>query len=232
MSEILGRAETYSSALGASVLPAGTFVLDTKSGAMQWSDGLYAIHGYSRGEVVPTLELTLAHKHPEDLARIQEISREVYAHGGHVAIYHRLVDARLHERKVLTAGEAVLDAAGNVSSISGVMLDLTSTIQRETELAAREAVRGAMGTRSTIAKAAGILMGRLGIGSDDAFNLLAAYSNNRNVKLASLACGLVALADNPADTTGLGRFIQDLVNARQVQPRQHRQVRQRPRPDC
>jgi hypothetical protein len=218
MDGILGRAETYSSVLGASKLLAGTFVFDVKAGTMEWSDELYAIHGYRRGEVVPTQKLLLAHKHPEDLPRIQQISAEVYARGGHVAIYHRVIDAASRERKVLTAGEAVLDGAGNLSTVSGVMLDLTSTIHRETELAAREAVRGAMGTRSTITKAEGILMGRLGIGSAEAFQMLTNYSNNRNIKLAGIACGLVALADNPADTGTLGRFIQELSEARHQRP--------------
>ncbi|MCY1250492.1 ANTAR domain protein [compost metagenome] len=110
------------------------------------------------------------------------------------------------------------------------MLDLTSTIHRETELAAREAVRGALGTRSTITKAEGILMGRLGIGSSEAFKLLTAYSNKRNIKLAGIACGLVALADNPADADALGRFIHELVQAnhRRLDP----QPRRRPRPHC
>jgi hypothetical protein len=215
MSEILGQARTYSSALGTSTLLAGTFVFDGQSRTMQWSDELYTIHGYRRGDVVPTMELTMAHKHPEDLPRIQAVNSELIAHGGHVAIYHRLIDARSHLHRVLTAGEAVLDEAGNLSSISGVMLDLTSTIQRETELAAREAVLGAVGTRGTISKAAGILMGRLGIGSDEAFKLLAGYSNNRNIKLATVAETLVALADTPADGKALGRFIHELSQARQ-----------------
>jgi hypothetical protein len=215
MSEILGQARTYSSALGTSTLLAGTFVFDGQSRTMQWSDELYTIHGYRRGDVVPTMELTMAHKHPEDLPRIQAVNSELIAHGGHVAIYHRLIDARSHLHRVLTAGEAVLDEAGNLSSISGVMLDLTSTIQRETELAAREAVLGAVGTRGTISKAAGILMGRLGIGSDEAFKLLAGYSNNRNIKLATVAETLVALADTPADGKTLGRFIHELSQARQ-----------------
>lgn len=217
---------------------AGTFVFDVQAGTMEWSDELYAIHGYRRGDVVPTQKLLLAHKHPEDLARIQEISAEVYAHGGHVAIYHRVIDAALRERKVLTAGEAVLDDAGKVSTISGVMLDLTSTIHRETELAAREAVRGALGTRSTITKAEGILMGRLGIGSAEAFTLLTTYSNTRNIKLAGIACGLVALADNPADADELGRFILELVQANHQRQEPHPrrrpdpQPRRRRRPHC
>lgn len=82
------------------------------------------------------------------------------------------------------------------------------------ELAAREAVRGATGTRSTITKAEGILMERLGIGSTEAFKLLTNYSNNRNIKLAGIACGLVALTDNPAEAGALSRFIAELGQSR------------------
>jgi AmiR/NasT family two-component response regulator len=72
-----------------------------------------------------------------------------------------------------------------------------------------------VGTRGTISNAAGILMGRLGIGSDEAFKLLAGYSNNRNIKLATVAETLVALADTPADGKALGRYIHELSQARQ-----------------
>ncbi|MDQ0754250.1 PAS and ANTAR domain-containing protein [Arthrobacter sp. B3I4] len=204
----------YSSGLGSTAMTAGTFVLDGKSLLMSWSDELYVIHGYRRGEVVPTLALTLAHKHPGDLPRIQAVNEELFVHGGHVAIYHRVIDAHSHEHRVLTAGEAVLDEAGHLESVSGVMLDLTSTIQWETEMASREAIRGAMGTRGTIAKAEGILMGRLGIGSDDAFKILTTFSNNRNVKLAGVACALVALADSPAERQAMASLIHELKQAR------------------
>jgi ANTAR domain/PAS fold len=211
MSNAPGRA--YVSGVGAAAMVAGTFVLDGKTRAMAWSDELYLIHGYRRGDVVPTLALTLAHKHPGDLPRIQAVNRELFTHGGHVAIYHRVIDAQSREHRVLTAGEAVLDQAGNLESVSGVMLDLTSTIQWETELAARDAVRGAMSTTGTIAKAEGILMGRLGIGSDEAFKILAGFSNNRNVKLAGVAQALVSLADSRAEADALGTLIHELQHA-------------------
>lgn len=206
---------TYSSGLDASTMLAGTFVMDGKTKVMRWSEEIYSIHGYRPGDVVPTLALTLAHKHPEDLPRIQALNADLFAHGGHVAIYHRLIDAHSHEHRVLTAGEAVLDEAGSLFTVSGLMLDLTSTIHGETELAARQAVQGAMGTRETISKAEGILMGRLGIGSEEAFELLASYSNNKNIKLASVAYGLVSLAENPADCSAVGAFLWKLQQSRQ-----------------
>lgn len=212
MTSVPGRA--YSSGVGSSAMMAGTFVLDGKSHTMSWSDELYTIHGYRRGDVVPTLALTLAHKHPGDLPRIEALNEELFAHGGHVAIYHRVIDAQSHEHRVLTAGEAVLDEAGNLESVSGVMLDLTATIQWETELASREAIRGAMGTRGTIAKAEGILMGRLGICSDEAFKILTTFSNNRNVKLADVAQALVSLAESPAEREAMGAYVRELKQAR------------------
>jgi hypothetical protein len=206
---------TYSSGLDASTILAGTFTMDGKTKVMLWSDEIYSIHGYRPGDIVPTLDLTLAHKHPEDLPRIQALNADLFAHGGRVAIYHRLIDAHSHEHTVLTAGEAVLDQAGRLSIVSGLMLDLTSTIHGETELDAREAVQGALGTRETIANAAGILIGRLGIGSAEAFELLVSYSNNRNIKLASVANGLVSLAGNPADFSAMGAFVKNLQETHQ-----------------
>lgn len=194
---------------------AGTFIMDGKTKEMRWSEEIYSIHGYRPGDVVPTLALTLAHKHPEDLPRIQALNADLFAHGGHVAIYHRLIDAQSHEHTVLTAGEAVLDEAGGLSTVTGLMLDLTSTIHGETELAARQAIQGAMGTHATIAKAEGILMGRLGIGSEEAFELLTSYSNNRNIKLAGVAYCLVSLAENPADFSAVGTLLKNLQKSQQ-----------------
>lgn len=48
------------------VCPTGSFRLSLGTGRSEWSEGLYRIHGYTRGEVVPTTELVLAHKHPDD----------------------------------------------------------------------------------------------------------------------------------------------------------------------
>ncbi|UUL77297.1 hypothetical protein NG819_07340 [Pseudarthrobacter sp. Fe7] len=49
---------TYSSALGESESDAGTFRVDIEPDGptFQWSDGMFRLHGYHRGEVVPTME--------------------------------------------------------------------------------------------------------------------------------------------------------------------------------
>jgi PAS domain S-box-containing protein len=173
---------TYSFALGDRDCTAGTFLIDAVTGVMSWSDELYRIHGYQRGEVVPTLELVLAHKHPDDRDRLRKMNADLVQAGGHFSSYHRLIDSHQREHRVLTSGEAVRDGNGRLLSIAGIMVDLTSTVRSEAEEATREAAAGAVRTRAVIERARGILMGRLGIGADAAFALLCAYSNHTNKK--------------------------------------------------
>ena len=199
----------YSSALGPADCVAGTFHYDAISGRLEWSDELYTLHGYRRGEIVPTVELLYAHKHPDDRDRCHDIFMAACKAGGFFCSYHRILDARMREHRVLTAGEALMED-GRLIAVEGFIVDLTSTLQWETERAAREAVEGALGTRSTIEQAKGILMGILRIGSQAAFDLLARYSQDTNIKVASTAADLVHLANNPQQAALLDTFVQEL----------------------
>lgn len=58
--------ETYSYALGERKYLCGTFHYDVAEERLTWSDGIYRIHGYQRGEVVPSIDLLLSHNHPDD----------------------------------------------------------------------------------------------------------------------------------------------------------------------
>jgi hypothetical protein len=200
MSE-LSSPYTYSSALGTGNFPAGAYHIDLVEGTAAWSDGLYRLHGYERGEVVPTIELILSHKHPEDRPRAQEIIAGVCSTGGHFSIYHRMIDGQGRLHQVLTSGEGTVDASGRVTAIAGVMVDLTATLQRETEHAARDAVERAFSTRSVIDQARGLVMGRLRVGPEEAFDLLIRLSSRTNTKLSVVAADLVALAAESADST-------------------------------
>ena len=199
----------YSSALGPADCVAGTFHYDAISGRLEWSDELYALHGYRRGEIVPTVELLYAHKHPDDRERCHDIFMAACEAGGFFCSYHRIIDARLRQHRVLTAGEA-LTGNGGLVAVEGFMVDLTSTLHWETERAAREAVEGALGTRSTIEQAKGILMGILRIGSEAAFELLAQYSQDTNIKVASTAADLIRLANSPDQAALLDAFVGEL----------------------
>lgn len=206
---MLDSPHTYSSALGASGFLAGTFRLDPLTGKVEWSDGLFNLHGYQRGEVVPTLELLMSHKHPDDRPRAREILAQVFRDGGHFCIYHRIIDAQGHIRRVVTAGNAQLGPSGT-AAVKGTTADLTATLRRETEQAARDAVAGANATRGVINQARGILMGRLLLSSDAAFNLLVMCSSMMNVKVAVLASHLVRLADTDDGPEAMDEFIRVL----------------------
>lgn len=132
--------QAYSSALADEDCLAGAFRYDIVSGELQWSDEIYLIHGYRRGDVVPTVGLTTSHQHPDDRTRCRDIFEDVCGAGGFFAIYHRLVDARRRERRVLAAGECTADFDGNLAVVDGFILDLTRTVQLETERSARDAV--------------------------------------------------------------------------------------------
>lgn len=206
---MLDSPHTYSSALGSPGFLAGTFLLDPLSGKAEWSDGLFNLHGYQRGEIVPTLELLMSHKHPDDRPHATEIITQVIRDGGHFCIYHRIIDAQGHVRRVLTVGNGQLGQSGTVA-VAGTMIDLTSTLRRETEQAARDAVAGANATRGVIKQARGILMGRLLLSSEAAFKLLVNCSSMTNVKVAVLASHLVRVADTDEGPEAMDEFIRVL----------------------
>ena len=200
--------QAYSSAVAGEDCLAGTFRYNVGSGALQWSDEIYLIHGYRRGDVVPTIGVLMSHKHPDDRKRCGEIFEEVCRAGGFFASYHRVVDARRRERRVLTAGQGVADMNGNILFIEGFILDLTRTLQLETDKSARDAVAGAVGARGVIEQAKGVLMGMLHIGSDTAFDRLCAYSQRHNIKIAHVAEAIVRRANNTQEPATLLRLVQ------------------------
>ncbi|WP_313663021.1 hypothetical protein [Cellulosimicrobium cellulans] len=49
----------------------GRYRLELATGTWWWSSETYRVHGFEPGEVVPTTELVLAHKHPDDRERVR-----------------------------------------------------------------------------------------------------------------------------------------------------------------
>ena len=46
---------------------AGRFTYRPVTDTWTWSDGIFRIHGFEPGEVVPTTALVMAHIHPDDV---------------------------------------------------------------------------------------------------------------------------------------------------------------------
>jgi PAS domain S-box-containing protein len=172
---------------------AGTFHLDVATGRFEWSEEVFQIHGYSPGEVVPTLDLLLAHKHPQDREHIRRIIADICSRGGRQAMFHRMIDSRGREHHVFTAAEACEDA-GRITGMRGFIVDLSRTVESANRQAAEQAIRGTYASREIIEQAKGIIMGLRGGTPEQAFSLLAARSQNANIKLATLAAQLVEAA--------------------------------------
>ncbi len=191
------KLDTYLFPLPASAeCPSGTFKLHVASGKMEWSEGMYGIHGLKQGEVVPTFELFMAHKHQLDRERIRELWADLLNGGGQGALLHRVIDVRGKERRVFSAIQAAAEPSGQVDYVRGFMVDVTQSLRIESQHAAEEAIEGAYGHKALIEQAKGIVMALQGVDGPAAFQVLATRSQHANTKLHIVAEELVNAAAN------------------------------------
>ncbi len=100
-----------------------------------WSPEIYRIFGIDTENFTPSYDAFLEIVHPDDRGSILA-ARDRAVAGGEYAIQYR---ARLRdgtERTLNSKGEAVCDALGRVSRISGVTQDITDQVETEREVLA------------------------------------------------------------------------------------------------
>ncbi|MHC6594106.1 PAS and ANTAR domain-containing protein [Arthrobacter sp. C152] len=186
--------------------PSGTFELDVASGSMLWSAGMFGIHGLAKGEVVPTFELLMAHKHPQDRDHVRGLWTDLLDGGGQGALLHRVLDVRGKERRVFSGIQAEADASGQVHRAHGFMVDITQSLRIESQTAAAEAIEGVYAHKAVIEQAKGIVMALRGVDPEAAFKVLADQSQHTNAKLHLVAGELVACASKGKAQEALARF--------------------------
>jgi hypothetical protein len=120
---------------------------------------------------------------PEMLARF----RHHLEHEGPYACVYRLRDPQGQVRRVMFVGQSEA-VAGTVKRLTGIVVDVTEPLVQH----AREAVAASAAHRAAIEQAKGALMLRFGVDADGAFGLLRTYSNQHNIRLATLAERMVA----------------------------------------
>ncbi|WP_265522396.1 ANTAR domain-containing protein [Oerskovia flava] len=186
----------------------GTFHVDVGTGTWWWSDEVYRIHGFEPREVVPTSELVLAHKHPDDREAAGAVLERTFAQGEPFALYHRVVDVRGRVREVVAVGEGRTseDRSGGegatsrtvVESVSGYVIDLTPAHHVATQRDVDVALDGFRRTAGRIEQAKGILMAVYDVSEEEAFAMLRTRSNRDNVRVRDLAEGVLGrMADGP-----------------------------------
>lgn len=178
---------------------AGTFRRRLEDERWTWSDEMYRIHGYERGDVVPTTDLVLSHKHPTDRIPAAETIRRSLDSGRPFSHYHRIIDAAGRVRQVLSVGEGIRNDAGLLLGVHGFMIDLSGVIDGEVRESAATAVAEARRNSAVIEQAKGALMLYFGVPAEEAFSLLAARSQQTNTKLAALAERIVVSLPDQSD---------------------------------
>ncbi|GAA2733546.1 PAS and ANTAR domain-containing protein [Pedococcus aerophilus] len=175
--------------------PAARFRYDVRSGDWWWSPGMFDLHGLTEGDVEPSTELLMSHKHPEDLAATEQTLRSVLASGEPFCCRHRVVDTHGRVREVLSVGEAVCDADGRITTVQGYFVDLTAAFSAATERAsatARAIEQRRPAVDPTIEQAKGVLIAAFRLSPDAALELLTWRSEEIRVDLSVVSRGLVA----------------------------------------
>jgi PAS domain S-box-containing protein len=154
----------------------------------EWSDAVARMHGYEPATVVPTTELLLQHKHPEDRHQVAAILDRVLG-GEPFSSRHRIVDSGGRTRWVVVVGDRLLDDHGAVIGTSGFYVDVTEALQSDVTAALSEAVD----SRARIEQAKGVIMAAYGVSADHAFDILVWRSQETNIKVRDLAARFLSV---------------------------------------
>jgi hypothetical protein len=167
----------------------------------EWSAAVARMHGHAPGTVVPTTELLLSHKHPDDKPALSEVIDRVLRHGAAFSSRHRIIDTAGVVHVVVVVGDQLVDAAGAVIGTTGFYIDLTDAFETDMQRSVSDAVAEIEERRAVIHEAVGIIRMAYGLSSQRAFELLRWRSQESNVKLRTIAERLVGeLADNPLES--------------------------------
>ena len=177
-----------------------------------WSDTVARIHGYQPGEITPTTELVLSHKHPDDLTHVRALLAQTAAP---FSSRHRIITTSGETRKVVVVGDAVTDHNDRVVATRGFYIDVTDSFVADLRESVDEEMEVVLVHREVIDIAKGMLMATYRISADAAFGVLRWRSQELNVKLFNIAERLVdelpgILDINPAATTPVDHFLMTL----------------------
>lgn len=163
----------------------------------EWSDAVARMHGYQPGEVEPTTELLLRHKHPEDREHVAAVLDQVMR-GKPFSSRHRIIDTAGRTRCVVVVGDRSLDDDGEMIGTSGFYVDVTDSLNSDIT----NVLSAVADARARIEQAKGVLMAAYGISAERAFEILVWRSQQVNLKLRDLAERFLgALVDQASEET-------------------------------
>ncbi|WP_373281736.1 PAS and ANTAR domain-containing protein [Nocardia aobensis] len=157
----------------------------------EWSEEVYRMHGYTPGGVVPTTELLLAHKHPDDREEVAKTIARAIELGESFSSRHRFVDTAGNVHNVMVVADRIYDDAGQVAATAGFYIDLTDTLAENEREILSAALPDVIENRAVIEQAKGVLMRMYRINAEQAFKVLAWRSQETNTKLRDLAAQII-----------------------------------------
>ena len=107
----------------------GTFVYDADDQSMQWSEGMYRIHGVDPAGFVPSLVRHLDLVVEENRPRVAELFEQTLAGDATAGTDHRVCRGDGSESWLHLAVEPLTDAAGRVLGLSGVCQDVNARVK-------------------------------------------------------------------------------------------------------
>ena len=155
--------------LGGPAQRVGRFEYRYDTDTWTWSDAVARMHGYEPGQVHPTTELMLRHKHPDDLAQVKALLAQAEAP---FSSRHRIYTTTGEIRKVVVVGEAVTDASRRIVATRGLYVDVTEAVEDEVQREVGDELQTIVVDRAIIEQAKGMLMAAYDIDAEAAFNLL------------------------------------------------------------
>jgi len=182
----------------------GRFQYDYGTDTWTWSDAVARMHGYEPGEVEPTTELMLQHRHPEDVANVTaSLTKTKAPFSGR----HRIVTKAGDIRNVVVVGEVV--------ATRGFFVDVTAAVKEDVQKGVTDELQNIVAHRAVIDQAKGMLMAIYDISDDAAFEVMRWRSQEMNVKLYDIATELVAqvpglLAVRDHDQNPINRLLMTL----------------------
>jgi ANTAR domain len=200
---------------------AGRFRYERRTGTWTWSPEMTTLLDCGHGGAHPCTELLVRSMHSGDRPHALAAIASACTDGLPFSLRVRLRGRGGTERPGVLIGEPVLDPAGAVEALEGLLVEVPAEPAHaphvdagadgdrvralETEVAQ---LRTAMGSRAAIEQAKGIVMLLTGCGDQVAFDVLAHISSNSHRKVRDVA---VAITESAAGHASLPDDIRGLI---------------------
>lgn len=183
----------------------GTFRFLIADQRWEWSDEVALMHGYEPGTVVPTTELVLSHKHPEDKPAVAALINNVVQIGQPFSSRHRIVDTSGRIHLVVVVSDQLFDDARQVVGSAGFYIDITDAFESDVQRRVGKATEQIAAHRAVIEQARGILMYVYNVPAPHALKVLRWRARDTGTDLHGLCEEFVKDASSREMTSDLQR---------------------------